>query len=482
MDDPNGQTPSVNIPNTEATPNDSGNYSVQTFDISPDMKIVPVSDPNIDKPVTAIPAPVAPTLAPKSINLLDPENQPDPEPEKIPQIPIPQIKPIPPETIIPAPQPAPVHIDVPVPKKETPVTVNATQEKSKIHYSGDSVLKPIRTYEGDVADIMSHRNISVTTIAMAEEQKRKEDPKVVAPIQDDHKSESHIGFKVFMVILSLLLVGGGLVGAYYLYSKSPVSIKYPTPTPTANTPSSIVSRDSYVLLPIDNLNQATIISRIKNEIDKNQPAGTIKEIIPIVTDTNSNKLRISTSDMIGRLNITATDILTRTLTPQWMLGVYSDQNGQKSVFVIVTTNFFQNAFAGMLQWERVMADDLRLFVAPPNITGISNTDSNSTYSNYQIPSVFSSILATSTLATTSGQTITSTSSSSTQAIPEIRSTLQGRFQDRIIRNKDVRAFILSDGNTLFLYSFIDNSHLVVTNNEKALYEILTRLEKQAFIR
>jgi hypothetical protein len=61
-------------------------------------------------------------------------------------------------------------------------------------------------------------------------------------------------------------------------------------------------------------------------------------------------------------------------------------------------------------------------------------------------------------------------------------TLRGQFQDRIIKNKDVREFVTANGTLLFLYSFIDTTHLVVSGSESALGEIVGRLEKQAFVR
>ena len=60
--------------------------------------------------------------------------------------------------------------------------------------------------------------------------------------------------------------------------------------------------------------------------------------------------------------------------------------------------------------------------------------------------------------------------------------LRGAFEDRILKNKDVRAFRTDDGAILFLYSFIDNSHLAIASDEATLIEVLTRLEKQALIR
>jgi hypothetical protein len=227
--------------------------------------------------------------------------------------------------------------------------------------------------------------------------------------------------------------------------------------------------------------------------------------------------------MVSALEINAPDILVRTLTPSWMLGIFTDSNGQKSAFVIVTTNFFQNAFAGMLQWESVMSDDLKqyLFANVPQgvanaqpisipkaiIDPLSNIDSilpttsvfsttTSTSSRTQqgtstkasgslSETTVTNATSTKNSATLASSTMTfGTSTASTTIEPALKPyfTIRGTFQDRIIQNKDVREFKTSDGTVLFLYSFIDNTKLVVTGNENTLTEILSRLEKQSFMR
>jgi hypothetical protein len=136
-----------------------------------------------------------------------------------------------------------------------------------------------------------------------------------------------------------------------------------------------------------------------------------------------------------------------------MLGEYSDANGNKDLFVVVTHNFFQNAFAGMLSWENVMADDLKQFFGNTKPVQTTNITSNTT--------------STSTPTKTAWQ-------------PYF--TLLGHFSDGIIKNKDAREFRTDTGNVIFLYSFIDNTKLVITSREGTLAEIITRLEQQAFIR
>ncbi|MDQ2933150.1 MAG: hypothetical protein M3Q80_02100, partial [bacterium] len=243
---------------------------------------------------------------------------------------------------------------------------------------------------------------------------------------------------------------------------------------------SMIPSNSFAVVNLEkDLTPFVIQTRIENEVLKTQTPNTIKEIILSAKDSSGVSVRVSATEIIDAMEIDAPDILTRSLTPDWMLGVYNDENDEKSVFVVTSTNFFQNTFAGMLQWESVMADDLRKYLSPASIKGISNSIKN--------PStpMESTTTATTTATSTGGTTATTTmSTSSVSGTNSARTAfvLRGRFVDKIIKNKDVRAFQVEDGTILFLYSFIDNTHLVITDKESTLSEILSRLEKQSFIR
>jgi hypothetical protein len=91
--------------------------------------------------------------------------------------------------------------------------------------------------------------------------------------------------------------------------------------------------------------------------------------------------------------------------------------------------------------------------------------------------------STATSAPALAVSATSTASSTSPEIPPVPyATISGRFEDRIVKNKDVREFRAADGKIVFLYSFIDQTKLVVTASEETLAEIISRLERQAFIR
>lgn len=373
------------------------------------------------------------------------------------------------QTSVPTPSPAPaigIHI---APKSPVPAMVpplapqkessSTAQQAAPTHTKStdplvaqDPNLKPLRTYESDVAAAMTHRRTSVASIAIAESKAKNkgETLKNTAP--------SVTGKNLFVLFLSFAIVAAGAMGAYYLYTRSALFTSRSTPVAPQQKQNSIVPSDAFATISADGQNASSLTAKLRAESQKPQNPGTLKEII--VTETqNSSTVRVPASDMASLLSIGAPDILLRTLAPAWMLGIYADTSGHTSAFAIVTTDFFQNAFTGMLQWESSMPESLRpyLYAISPRTNIIIDSPASTT-------------------------TATSTPSPISQVSLPIYAPIQGHFEDRIIRSKDVRVFKTNDGETLFLYSFIDNSHLIVAGNESALTEILVRLEKKAFVR
>ncbi|MEI6396541.1 MAG: hypothetical protein WCO48_00485 [Candidatus Taylorbacteria bacterium] len=319
-------------------------------------------------------------------------------------------------------------------------------------------LKTLRTYESDVADILAKRNTSAVTIALAESRKSR-GGEIIG--NGDSFDSSQTGKKIIVIVISIILVVGGVFGAYYLYSISPLA-----PSPVVSKPapgySSVVPVDSQTVLTVDLAAPYDIENKIKSELAKSQAPKTIRELVLVATNNTDTKnptvARIPAPAVITALNISMPDILYRSIAPSWLLGIYANALGQKSIFVVVTNNFFQNSFAGMLQWENLMADDLKAFLVPSGVNNIANI---SNFSNQQIG--------------------TSTATSTDQYISQY-TVLRGQFIDKIIKNKDIREFIGIDGKTIFLYSFIDNSRIIFTAEESLVTEIINRLEKQTNLR
>ena len=472
--------------NTDVDP-DSKYVPEQVFDISSDLNISPVDD---DPPLEANSASITfKAVAPAAISIIKPE-----------PIPGPMVQPISTTTgsiqsTIPKPA---VMVSEEVKIKTIPPQIKPVEKEPDVTTTNvDSeghIIEGLRTYESDVAKLISTRGTSAVNMIMAE--KRKEAKKETAVINKGSPT-SHTKEIIMFTSVALILIG--LAGAYYFYSISPFATVTPPVQQSKVNP--IVPSDSQITMSIDGLDSNRIISSIRNIVQQKHNPGTIIEIIPYTTDSNNIKSRVIAQQMIKNMKIPAPDTLSRSLTPSWMLGVYTDKNNTKNVFVVITNNFFQNAFAGMLSWENVMPDDFKQYLfsvtplslsntkSPENITPANNINSLQNIESILSTSTQSSTStarraqATTTLATT---TIATTTSSTTPieipkpVIPYF--SLRGQFQDKIVRNKDVREFIATTGTTVFLYSFIDNNHTVITTNEATLAEILTRLERQAYIR
>jgi hypothetical protein len=353
----------------------------------------------------------------------------------------------------------------------------------------DSVLKPLRTYETDFAEAMARKRISKASFVIAEDRKKVEDrvgakidtpapsPESVpaservptanpaistsnaivtprpqdVPRKEDYLKNArppededvrprnpHTTRNWLLSIISLVLICGGAFAGYYLYLKSPVAPNNQNQGQDQTTKNlmtnSLILSDSKVMISSDNRNKNSLISIIKSEISKPQDPGTIKDVV--ITKTYVSGVdKVPANEMVNIMEIPAPDLIERSLSSPWMLGVYAGDNGIKNPFIISTNNFFQNTFAGLIQWERTMPDDLKEFLLN---TGVDQDSGNV--------------------------------------------TLRGQFKDKIVKNKDVREYVAENGYIIFLYSFISNDKLVVTNSEQALEEIITRLEKSAFVR
>ena len=112
------------------------------------------------------------------------------------------------------------------------------------------------------------------------------------------------------------------------------------------------------VIAIDGLPASAIASKIRAETAKPQAPNTVKEIILAETQ-NGALVRASPADVLNAMGIAPPDMIVRTLQPEWMLGAYADASGTPSVFAVVETDFFQNAFAGMLQWEGTMPQNIQ---------------------------------------------------------------------------------------------------------------------------
>ncbi len=319
------------------------------------------------------------------------------------------------------------------PEEEHPLNAlteqTSEEERKKQVYTRQ---KALRTLEGDIQEAIENKNTSVASIVIAEQTKK-------APAELKNKSGS-FGKKIYIIIASIALVILGIGGAYYFYLQSPLAPSAPVVAESTVIPS-IIAPDTQKTLEVTGLDPGKARVAVENALSKvGNNDGSIAEIILVTKAATGTESIINAGDFISLLGLSAPDILSRSLNNAWMLGTYDD-NGTAAPFIILTDNFFQNAYAGMITWETTMPEDfMNIFGYADKLAEENGTDTLASY------------------------------------------FIQGSFEDGVAENKDVRAFTQPNGTVLLLYSFINNDTIVITTDEKALAEIINRLEKQTFIR
>ena len=393
--------------------------------------MVPHADvpiPNLKKESSQIPTPI-PTIIP--------EQNPIPVVENVPVfVPVPIPTPI--------PTPPPVQKPIPTPPQQIQPEPIPLPKKPEIN---------IRTFEGDVAKAMSSPKSTLANIVIAENTKKTGVNSI------SNKQDSQIGKKLFIILISLILISAGIAGLYYVYLNSSFS-KEPSTTEKETRVNSVITPDIQKIvntpsLKIDEIKKFTIYQFNNQEIN----AGKITEFIPTESVGSTTK-RITGSQYINALDFRITDTLKRSLTDKWMIGVYSsiDNPDTNIPFIILTTDFFQNAYSGMLKWEATMPEELADILSYREKARLIEESS-----------------ITDPLSTTTP------TESFTRPISSLYN-IKGNFKDKVKSNRDVREFISQNGKLLLLYTFLDKDTLLITTSEEVIPALLERIEKQTYVR
>ncbi|MEK7574792.1 MAG: hypothetical protein AAB511_01015 [Patescibacteria group bacterium] len=283
----------------------------------------------------------------------------------------------------------------------------------------DSAPKPLRTYQSDVEAILKEGDGSFAKIAIAESERQARGGFAPEEVATPNHNRLIVGISVTLIVISI----GVLSGLYFFRdaSKNPVEISGPKP---------LIVTDAQKNLNIAFLTRDQIINTLIRERDSN--SATLSSIVGIQLNEGAGETAkaVTTKQFLEALNIEAPEELARTLNDNFMLGIYALNRNQP--FLILKTSYYQNAFAGMLEWEKTLRADIgSIFIVPE-------------------PAAF---------ASTSDQ-ITS------------RSNL---FEDVVVKNRDSRAIRGESGKIIFLYSFADKETIIFTTNADALEKVAAQL-------
>ncbi|OHA41801.1 MAG: hypothetical protein A3G59_01065 [Candidatus Taylorbacteria bacterium RIFCSPLOWO2_12_FULL_47_20] len=343
-----------------------------------------------------------------------------------------------------------------MPPNQQPNNPNQTGSNPR----GDGEIPAIRTYRSDVNEAISNKQTSVTDMALAESNRRRErgEPE---PSQSKKTRKTILG-----VVSSFVLVALGLAAIGYVLLTPSNERGEEAFKPTGYISS---EKQTEVLISDKTTKKQLTEALVKYQKDSEIPLGGIWQIYFVREfkeneETKPVKKEVSFGNFMEVLETKPPPFFSRAIDDAFMIGYYG--YGGNQPFIIAKVNSYDNAYGGMIRYEKNIADDLKtIFIT--NQSGSLNIPLT--------PAITTT--ANGTTTTTRQQAVKAASSTPGALETEITQT----FTDKVIQNKDTR-ILQKDGRIIFLYSFIDEKTLVITTGEKPFEEILKRLHSAKLVR
>lgn len=313
------------------------------------------------------------------------------------------------------PQPSPIEMS-----RENPGSVKPTNET----VIGD--LPEIHTIKDDLHSLVAEQQMSMVKAAALEEERRARMPQ-----EKNTTAKKRVSSGVVMksIITGLVLVSLGVMGLFAIsLVETTRNTAQDIPVPT------IMFTEQTLSFPIEGLSSRELRAQLiaaRAQLDLS--LGAIGRLVPMVAQTTAldSPLRMATTQEFFRmLGAIMPDSLTRAFDPEFFLGFHA-VNENMPILVIPVVSY-ERAFAGMLEWESVMNDQLTPFFTP-------------------VPA----------------QTI------------DVDGTITARkFEDAVIQNYDVRLVKDSQGNVRLLYAFPTRDILIIVESPHSFVEVLSRLRAE----
>jgi hypothetical protein len=375
-----------------------------------------------------------------------------------------------------APQPIPdsdIQPESPSIAEPSPSTdMHAVEQAAHHNDPFLGTVRPMRTFRDDIANVVERRKISLVSAIAAEEDERSRKKTLEdTPKQTSGGLSSGAYFMLGMSTV-LFVVGAVVLGGYALFFNETPEVGVPsTSLPT------LVFTEMQTQLDITGMNRNATMAALQSEKDRvNMRLGALTAIHPIVQSEGYQL--VSAQMLLQTLESRAPQPLVRALAPYFVFGVHEFDGNEP--FFIFKTEAYEIAYAGMLEWEPLMSIDLSpLFGRVSLMRSLSPIEESAsdTLPGFVAPS------------STTPQASTSTSSEETslafvgsESAPEVPGAkfTPGRFEDAVIRNKEVRVLKDDSGKIQLIYSFLDPSTIIITTNEYTFIEIQSRYSSRRF--
>ncbi|MEX0917376.1 MAG: hypothetical protein WDZ90_02550 [Candidatus Paceibacterota bacterium] len=289
-----------------------------------------------------------------------------------------------------------------------------------------SILTPLRTFKSDLAGAMKKQKTSVVSAAAAESNRRARN----APPKIQKESEGLDYKKYFIITISILLfVAGGTALFFVFTSVENKEVKEMEETP------SLIFVESKTIVDVTGDDRRELLQALTSAKEgEDDPLGSIRQIVPTITNPTTNRISTLTAEgFVSQIEARVPSSFTRSLLPVFTFGIHSF-DGNEPVLVFKTDSY-ETAFAGMLEWEEEINDNLSPLFGP--------------------------LLEDIPLATT---TATETAT-------------RFFFKDEVVRNHDARVLRNQENEIVLLYGFPSQGTLIITTNPSTFAEAIVRLAR-----
>ncbi len=310
---------------------------------------------------------------------------------------------------------------------QTPLDAVATKTAS------GSVVRPLRTFRTDIEKVVQEKKMSVVSAIAAESEKRSREKNTKKEARMSTKALLGVGGSILLLVLAVIILGGAVI---WNANRAPIIT-----TITSDQIPALIFVDGHEEYRMDTKSSATILRELAGVGQSIMgKLGSMIQIYPTVlipkTDSSPEYKKLVTApEFFDAIEAHITSSFRRSIEEDITMGFHIFDGNQP--FIIIKTNFYENAFRGMIAWEKTMDIDLDPWFLPPqsrNAQLTQNTEATSTLT-------FSSV----------------------------------GFVDRLIKNKEVRIYP-RQGTYGILYGFIDRETLVITTNEFTFAEIVRRFQ------
>lgn len=325
---------------------------------------------------------------------------------------------------------------LPPQQKDAPPPNIVKEEKHPVKHSS-SFIKPLRTYKNDIAEVLAKGKTSLVNIVTAEHKRKqkKKDADLNKPSKEKEPKKYRAILKSSAKILgSIVLIIMGIAAMTYMYVNKGDKVIVQTEI------FSPVFSEHQVDIDITDFSRRKLMNTlVKAQNNTSATLNSITNYRMLVSD-EAMFFPVSARDFLKILRVGAPNSFLRSLRPQFMFAIHVF-DGNEPFFVFETLQY-EEAFAGMLEWEKTIERDL----SPLFKKGVYP----------DIP--------------TEGTTTPS------------ENVIETGFRDVVIKNKDTRVLIDGEGNTVLLYSFLDRETIIIVSNKDSFIEIITRISSTRILR